>query len=125
MISEYLEKRTIAASIYVISVGVCMWLKHIGEETYIDLLLVPGGLALIAACWFYLKAKNRSGAWLLLLPLNVIALLIFWSMEDCSNEEENILCPKCTAANFPNDSHCRLCKAPLGSTEHTVQDAQS
>ena len=121
MIQEQLRKRNIAAGAYLVGMGVLMYRHNLPEYQQHDpvahVLMYPLALAYIAACWFYLKAKGRSGAWLLLMPLSLIALLVYWGMDDCSEEEENIPCPKCTSANFPDAVTCRLCKTPLAGAD--------
>lgn len=113
MIIAHLKKRNVAAVIYVGCMVASVWLSRQGRPDAADIFIFPAFLSLVAACWFYLKAKNRSGGWLLLLPLNLVALIIYWCMDDCSAEPDNIPCPKCGTANFPADSNCRLCKAQM------------
>ncbi|NYS35127.1 hypothetical protein HZZ02_15705, partial [Streptococcus danieliae] len=92
MIAEYLKQRNIAAACYVIGMGAAIALNASGQRALTEWLVWPVFAALVAACWFYLKAKKRSGGWLLLLPLNVVALIIYWWMEDCSEKPENVAC---------------------------------
>jgi hypothetical protein len=113
MIAEYLKQRNIAAACYVIGMGAAIALKVSGHRALTEWLVWPIFAALVAACWFYLKAKKRSGGWLLLLPLNIIALVIYWSMEDCSEKPDNVACAACGTANFPGDQVCRLCKSTM------------
>ena len=64
MIPEYLQKRNVAVVIYLGCIAAAMWLGYSGSDAG-PLLGLPAGVSLIAACWFYLRAKNRSVAWLL------------------------------------------------------------
>jgi hypothetical protein len=85
-----------------------------GKQELTEWVALPTGAALFADCWFYLKAKKRSGGWMLLLiPLPGLAPFVYWWMDDCSAERENIACAVCGAANFPEDKLCRLCKSPI------------
>lgn len=113
MIPEYLQRRNIAATVYLGCMAAVVWLNSEGKHEAAEWLVFPIFVSMIAACWFYLKAKNRSGGWLLLLPLSLIAFLIYWCMDDCSEDPENIPCAKCGAANFPNDLSCRICKSSM------------
>lgn len=113
VIIEYLKRRNIAAVCYVIGMAAAIALKASGHSALNEWLMWPIFAALVAACWFYLKAKKRSGGWLLLLPLNVIAFIIYWWMEDCSEKLENVACAACGAANFPDNQVCRLCKSMM------------
>ena len=113
MIAEYLKQRNTAAVSYVIGMGTVIALNASGRQALTEWLVWPIFAALVAACWFYLKAKKCSSGWLLLLPLNVIALVIYWWMEDCSAKAENVACAACGAANFSDDQVCRLCKSTM------------
>jgi len=117
MIPEHLRKRNIAATIYLGGMVAAACLNYKGKHAFAESLVFPIFVSFVAACWYYLKAKKRSGGWLLLLPLSLIALLIYWNMDDCSEDPENIPCSKCGAANFPNDLSCRLCKSSMEPAE--------
>lgn len=117
MIDQYLEKRNHAVIGYVMVTGVALWRSFSGirgGSDFLQTLLVLGSFALFAAaCWCYLRAKNRSGVWLLLLPLSLIAVLIYWKLEDRSADEADVACPACKAPNFPDQAICRVCKTSL------------
>ena len=43
----------------------------------LPLLSISAVIALLALCWFYVKAKGRSGWWVLLVPgLNIFGILV-------------------------------------------------
>ena len=111
MHAKYIKKRNIAVAVYLAGlVIVGMGTKVFGmdqDSVVCNLLALITGGSLIAACWFYLKAKNRSE----LLPLSIIAFFIYWMLEDHSNLPAEVSCPKCGKGNFPSDKKCRLCAA--------------
>lgn len=114
MIDIYLKKRNIAAGCYVVGMAAIIAANAADEQHLATWFLWPTVAALVAACWFYLKAKKRSGGWMLLLiPLPGLAPFVYWWMDDCSAERENIACVVCGAANFPEDKLCRFCKSPM------------
>ena len=117
MIDIYRKYRNASAIGYVVSMVCAIWrrpLLHVFEGSGVSILMAYITLGLlVATCWFWLKAKKRSGLWLMLLPANLIALLVYALLEDRSEEPDLIRCAKCTTANFPEDSHCRFCKEPL------------
>lgn len=49
------------------------------------LFLIPMLVTYFTASWFYLAAKNRSKAWMLVLPLNIVGLAILIALKDRSN----------------------------------------
>lgn len=117
MIRAHLKKRNIAVLVYLAGmVAIVVRSKVLGftEDDWLSIVLLFGTAgALIAACAFYLQAKKRTRGWLLLLPLNGLALLVYWLLADHSNQPEEARCPSCGAANFPSDETCRLCHASL------------
>lgn len=116
MIQSYLKKRNLAALVYGVGIVLTIWHNKVlgqNDDWMSNVLLFATAGAFIAACWFYLKAKKRTGAWLLLLPANFIALLVYWALEDHSERPDNIPCPKCGAANIATDTNCRLCHSVL------------
>ncbi|BBB59941.1 hypothetical protein UNDKW_1668 [Undibacterium sp. KW1] len=117
MIPSYIKKRNLAVTIYLTGMCTVIYRSHVlgpaKSDIYSGILALVLYGVLIAACWFYLKAKKRSGAWLILIPLNIVAFIIYALMEDRSNLSDNIPCTACGAANFPVDTHCRLCKTEL------------
>ncbi len=100
MIQSYLKKRNLAALVYSAGIGLIIWHNKVigkSDDWRSNVLLFATAGALIAACWFYLKAKKRTAGWLLLLPANVIALVVYWALEDHSERPDNVPCPKCGA----------------------------
>lgn len=77
MIVKYVKRRNVAAACYVIVLGAAIALNAADRPALTEWVLWPQLASLVAACWFYLKAKKRSGGWLLLLPLNVPARVIY------------------------------------------------
>ena len=119
MIQSYLKKRNIAAAAYLLGMAatyVHLHVLHNDNDNWISrCLMVAVVTALAAACWFYLKAKKRDSLWLLLLPSSGIAVLIYWFLNDCSDDAETPACASCGAMNFATDTHCRMCEAPLSA----------
>ena len=99
VIQSELKKRNIAVIVYLVGIASIIVRNKVFGVTEDDWLsnifMFSTAGALIAACWFYLKAKRRTGAWLLLLPLHGIALIIFWMLKDCSVRPEDPPLPKC------------------------------
>lgn len=89
--------------------------KDVEDHWYISLLMFVYLACYVAACWFYLKSKQRSSGWLLLVPTNVLGLIVYICLEDRSEKPDNVPCPACQAANFPDDANCRLCKTSLAN----------
>jgi len=114
---SYLKRRNIAAGIAIAIMAFFILRRIAGgnaeDPWYINLLMFLYLLCYIAACWFYLKSKQRSGGWLLLIPTNIVGLIIYMCLEDRSAKPDNIPCPACQTANFPDDATCRFCKTPL------------
>ena len=52
--------------------------------TVMPLLFLASMLALLRFCWFFLKARERSPAWMLLLVFNLFGLLVLLCLTDRS-----------------------------------------
>jgi hypothetical protein len=115
MIGQYLEKRNHAVVACACVSAVVLWRAYgRGAADFLQVLLGLGAIVLmIAACWYYLLAKQRHAVWLLLVPLNVVAFLVYRALEDRSQDEVDVACPVCKAPNFPDHAICRVCKSPL------------
>ena len=48
----------------------------------VPLLSLVAGVAFICACWFHIKAKGRSGWWILVLALNLLGIVILALLKD-------------------------------------------
>lgn len=93
MIKSELNKRDISALLYISGMAVLIFRATVmkimdGELT--ELIAVVTMLALIASCSFYLRSKRRSAAWLLLIfPLNVLAGIVYYLLEDHSELKDD------------------------------------
>lgn len=114
MVKSELKRRNTAVWIYLISLALLYFTKK-GSSMAVPLALVAF-LSFMAASAFYLRAKERSLWWLLLTPGNLIAIFVYYCLEDLSSHEGAKECPSCTAANLPGALQCRLCKRVLPRT---------
>ena len=118
VIQKELRRRNVAVLAYAVTLLAAGLIRtkvtnYAWGDTASQVLGVVAFGEVLLACWFYLRAKRRGAEWLLLIPLNVWALLIYWLLKDYSTEPEDIKCAGCGAANHPNSSTCRLCADPL------------
>jgi len=75
------------------------------------LLAMVGGIALLCAVWFYIKAKGRSGWWILLLALNLLGLVILAFLPDRGTPGEEQVAQQNLLPRFL--SHIALSSAQL------------
>src|SRR5882762_4041727 len=93
MIASYKQKANIAGAIFMVAlVGlfvlgrVLAWTGHVLSMGDIDALVTPFGIAMAVVffygLWAYLKAKGRSGWWLLMLSFQVIGVIVILLLKD-------------------------------------------
>lgn len=91
MIQAYKKRTSVAGSVCVIAVIGAAVLIATGADpkqpgfvsTVIPLLYLVAGIALICAAWFHIKAKGRSGWWILVfLAFNLLGLVIIALLKD-------------------------------------------
>jgi 4-amino-4-deoxy-L-arabinose transferase-like glycosyltransferase len=93
MIASYKQKANIAGSIFMVAlVGlfvlgcVLAWIGHTPSKGAIDAFGTPFGIAMAVVffygLWAYLKAKGRSGWWLLMLSFQVIGVIVILLLKD-------------------------------------------
>jgi hypothetical protein len=92
MIVEYqLKSRTAAywAATLVLCFVAALVLANESDGGYIEyvlpLLVLAAVVAVFAFAWFFLKARGRSPAWMLLLVFNILGLLALVCLGDKSN----------------------------------------
>lgn len=118
MIQKELRRRSVAAFAYVITLAAAGLIRtkvtnYAWGDAASQVLGVIAFGELLLACWFYLRAKRRGAEWLLIIPLNVFALLIYCLLRDHSSEPEDVKCGACGGVNHPQWRTCRLCAEPL------------
>jgi hypothetical protein len=86
--SHQLKSRTAAYSCaaLIFCLGAAIMLTGEAEDSVLGLAITILGLAafiaLLAFCWFFLKARGRSPAWMYLLVFNVLGLLVMLCLSD-------------------------------------------
>lgn len=89
MVNSYRQKFVLHANICVVCLACAVASMFLPENqltlSFRLLFLIPMLITYFTAPWFYLAAKNRSKAWMLLLLLNVVGLAILIALKDRSN----------------------------------------
>ena len=86
--SHQLKSRTAAytCAALIFCIGAALMLPGEAEDSLLAFAIAILGLAafaaLLAFCWFFLKARGRSPVWMLLLIFNVFGLLIMLCLSD-------------------------------------------
>lgn len=96
MLASYKKKANIAATIWLASVGLLGFVGSRGQGNIWDNGNVLGIAAMVVcmaaywyAFWAYAKAKGRSGAWGIILPMfSIFGLLTLAALRDLHPEEE-------------------------------------
>ncbi len=90
MIAAYKKKAKSAALIFVIGIAVLIVVQRPNSGSLVTALLNLCAwvslVAFICSCWFYLKAKGRSGWWTLLLSFTIVGLICFALMKDLAKD---------------------------------------
>lgn len=96
MIPAYKKKTNSAGAVCLVTmIGAAVWVtlsdpKQVGlGSVAVPLLSLVAGIAFICACWFHIKAKGRSGWWILVLVFNLLGLVILALLRDRANWDEN------------------------------------
>src|SRR5712692_3388455 len=96
MIAEYKKKTSIAGIVCVLAVIAVLVLASLIDPKQSAFLSISGpllsltaGIAFIYAAWCHIKAKWRSGWWILVLVFNLLGIVILALLKDRSNVEEN------------------------------------
>lgn len=89
MIPAYQKKTSVAGAVCLVAVvGVLVLAalsdpKQAGLGSIVGALLsIIAGVAFIYAAWCYIKAKGRSGGWILVLVFNLLGILILALLKD-------------------------------------------
>lgn len=94
MIASYKRKAGVAAVVFVISVASGIALTPNGGNIWDSAPLGPLFgitylMAFFLAFWWYIKAKGRSGTWILMLLLNLLGMIVILLLKDhCENGQE-------------------------------------
>lgn len=118
LVKTYRQRRKVAAIVAVVLMALMIeerWRNGDanGSSWHVNTAVFLYLISYVTACFYHLKSRQRSAGWLFLLPTGLVALIVYACLEDRSNKVDNVLCSVCQAANFPDDTLCRLCKAPL------------
>lgn len=96
MIQAYKKKTSVAGTVCLVAIIAAFILASIVDpkQSQVVSLVLPvlslvAGIAFIAACWFHIKAKGRSGWWILVLVFNLLGLLILMLLKDRAPSSEN------------------------------------
>lgn len=90
MIAAYKKKSNFAALAFVCGITALFIVQQLSFDDRVpalgSVLAWVSGTALICSCWFYLKAKGRSGWWMLLLIIMIFGLIGFALLKDLAKE---------------------------------------
>jgi cytochrome bd-type quinol oxidase subunit 2 len=96
MIASYKRKAGIATVVFVIGMAGGIALTRNGGNVWESAPLGPlfgitYVVAFFLAFWWYIKAKGRSGAWILMLLLNLLGMIVILLLKDhCENGQEPV-----------------------------------
>jgi RsiW-degrading membrane proteinase PrsW (M82 family) len=96
MIAAYKRNSGIATVVFVASLAGAIALTPDGKNIWDNAPLGPVlgityTVALFLAFWWYIKAKGRSGAWILMLFLSLVGMAVIFLLEDrCKNGQEPV-----------------------------------
>ncbi len=93
MIPAYRKKSNSAAAVVLATVVALLAFALFGDETQQapqsvgmqmvgPLIGITIGLAFAISCWYYIKAKGRSGWWILVMVFNIVGLIILALLKD-------------------------------------------
>ena len=110
MILAYKKKANTAALIWLISIPIGIFVIFISAvivnpqtQHSIDLgMALVGlfsGIAFVCSCWFYIKAKGRSGWWILMLVFSIVGLIVLALLKDRAKDDQS------KVAHAPVESH--------------------
>jgi len=95
MIAEYKKKTSVAGTVCLVAIigaavlAILIDPKQPGLGSIaVPLLSLIAGIAFIYACWCHIKAKGRSGWWILVLVLNILGIVILALLKDRANADE-------------------------------------
>ena len=90
MIAGYKKRGNAAAVIFVIGIAVLIIVEKPNSGSLVTALLTLCGwaslIAFTCSCWFYLKAKGRSGWWMLMLSFTIVGVICFALMKDLAKD---------------------------------------
>lgn len=94
MIPEYKRKSNIAAGVCLAGFVGTFASAYLGAASapnpttavVLPVFLLVAGTSFIAACWYYIKAKARSGWWILVLLLQLIGLIVIAALKDYAKD---------------------------------------
>src|SRR5438552_10797674 len=96
MIQAYKKKTSVAGTVCVVAIILAVIIASIFDpkqsqlvSLVLPLLSLIAGVAFIAVCWFHIKARGRSGWWILVLVFNLLGLLILMLLKDRATGSEN------------------------------------
>jgi len=98
MIQAYKKKTGTAGAVCLVAIIAAVVItsavdpKQAGlANVVVPLLSLVAGIAFVLACWFHIKAKGRSGWWMLVLPLNLLGLVILALLKyRATGDEKNV-----------------------------------
>ena len=96
MIASYKRKSGVATVIFAISITSAIALTPSGANLWErgpfgPLLGITYVVAFFLAFWWYIKAKGRSEAWILMLSLNLLGMVVILLLKDyCKDGQEPV-----------------------------------
>ena len=95
MIQAYKKRTSAAGAVCLVAIIAAVVIASVIDpkqpglaNVVVPLLSLAAGIAFVLACWFHIKAKGRSGWWMLVLPLNLLGLVILALLKDRATSDE-------------------------------------